>query len=59
VVALLLADAMRSLMFGVTPFDAPSLVLVTGLVLAVAVTATLFPAAEALHRSPLAVLREE
>jgi hypothetical protein len=57
-VALVASHAMRALLFGVTPDDPASIGLVTLLVLAVAIAATLIPVVRALRRAPLAALRE-
>jgi predicted permease len=57
-VALLFARAMEALLFGVTPSDPASFVIVSGVVLAIALVATLIPAALAVRRSPLSALRE-
>ena len=57
-VALLFARAMEALLFGVTPSDPASFAIVSALVLAIALVATLIPAAAAIRRSPLSALRE-
>ena len=56
--AVMLANMMTAVLFGVRPTDPLSLVSVAALVLALSTTATLLPAVRAIRRSPLAVLRE-
>jgi ABC-type antimicrobial peptide transport system permease subunit len=57
-VALAFAQAMKSLLFGVRSSDPLSYVLVAGLVMALAVGATLIPAIGAARSAPLSALRE-
>jgi putative ABC transport system permease protein len=57
--ALILARTMRALLFDVQPTDVPSFLAVGTLILVIALTATLVPAARALRRHPLEALREE
>ena len=57
--ALALGKALTSLAFGVTPSDPTTLVLVTGLLAAVALAATLLPARRATRVAPIVALRNE
>ena len=57
--AILAARAMRSLLFGVTATDPVSFVGVAGLLLAVAIVATLVPASRAARVSPLVAIRTD
>jgi ABC-type antimicrobial peptide transport system permease subunit len=56
--ALAFGRGMASLLFGITPFDPVSFAVMTLLVVAVTIVATLAPAVRALRRSPLTTLRE-
>ena len=57
--ALVLARAMRALLFGVEPTDLPSFLSVAAVMMLIALAATLVPSARALRRHPLEALREE
>ena len=59
VVAFVLSRSMRSLLFGVEPYDPVTFLTVALLLFAVAAAATLLPTARALRASPLTALREE
>ena len=56
--AFLFARGMETLLFGVTPSDPASFGVVAGLVLAIALVATVIPATHAVRRSPISALRE-
>jgi putative ABC transport system permease protein len=57
--ALWLGQAASGLLFGVTPTDPPTFVVVSGLLIAVAVTACYFPARRAMKIEPIVALRHE
>jgi predicted permease len=59
VVAFALSRSMRSLLFGVAPYDPVTFVTVALLLFAVAAAATLLPTVRALGSSPMTALREE
>jgi putative ABC transport system permease protein len=58
VLALVLADSMRSLLFGVAPNDPASFFMVAMALFCLAAVATLIPAVQAVESSPLFALRE-
>ncbi|HEY3453048.1 MAG TPA: FtsX-like permease family protein [Bryobacteraceae bacterium] len=53
------AQAVRSMLFGVQPYDLPTLVLAVFALIAVAVAASLVPAFRAVRLDPLAALRRD
>jgi ABC-type antimicrobial peptide transport system permease subunit len=57
--SLVTTRALESLLFGVTPTDAPTLVVVCMLLLCVAMLAALLPARRAQRVDPMLVLRSE
>ena len=57
-VALLFARLMKSLLFGVVPYDPASFLIIAVVVVVAVAIATIVPAIQAIRSSPLAVLRE-